>query len=196
MAKRVLKGTLGLLLLAAAVWYGWQLGPWSDEAKEYRVPVDFASLERKSTPNQYIVAPPGATPRAQPDAESPIFPVPPERLRDAVIAVVADVPRTAILERSPDGLALTVVQRSAVFRFPDYIGIQILPASEGSSTLAIYSRSRFGYSDMGVNRKRIEVWLAAIQRERRALVPQPGMSDCLRQWPIDQHAFVTLQASC
>jgi len=79
MAKRVLKGTLGLLLLAAAVWYGWQLGPWSDEAKEYRVPVDFASLERKSTPNQYIVAPPGATPRAQPDAESPVFPVPPER---------------------------------------------------------------------------------------------------------------------
>jgi uncharacterized protein (DUF1499 family) len=163
MPKRILKATLALLLLVAIAWYGWQLGPWGDEPKEYCVPIDFASLERKPTPNQYIAAPAGATPLAQLDAENPVFPVPPERLRDIVIAVIADTPRTKILESSPDGLALKAVQRSAVFRFPDYIDVRIMPKDGAGSTLAIYSRSRFGYSDMGVNRKRVEGWLAAIK---------------------------------
>lgn len=167
MAKRLAIAVLALVLLVAAGWYGWQLGPWADAATgEYGVPVDFAGLERKASPNQYLVAPEGLTPRAKPDAESPVFALPPEGLRDAFLAVVAEAPRTRLLNRSADGLHLTLVQRSALLRFPDYIDVSIQPApGEGGdgSTIAIYSRSRFGYSDLGVNRKRVEDWMSALE---------------------------------
>ena len=99
MVKRLATAILAVVLLSAAGWYGWQLGPWADTAtKEYGVPIDFASLERKPSPNQYLIAPDGATPRAKPDAESPVFGVAPERLRDAFLAVIAEAPRTKLLE--------------------------------------------------------------------------------------------------
>jgi uncharacterized protein (DUF1499 family) len=167
MVKRLATAVLALVLLAAAGWYGWQLGPWADAATgEYGVLVDFASLERKASPNQYLVAPDGLTPRAKPDTESPVFSVPPNRLSDAFLAVIAEAPRTTLLNRSADGLHLALVQRTALLRFPDYIDVSIQPApGEGGdgSTIAIYSRSRFGYSDLGVNRKRVEDWMAALE---------------------------------
>jgi uncharacterized protein (DUF1499 family) len=167
MVKRLATAVLALVLLAAAGWYGWQLGPWADAAAgEYGVPVDFAGLERKASPNQYLVAPDGLTPRAKPDMESPVFSVPPDRLRDAFLAVIAEAPRTTLLNRSADGLRLTLVQRTALLRFPDYIDVAVQPAPGGNgdgSTIVIYSRSRFGYSDLGVNRKRVEDWMAALK---------------------------------
>ena len=128
MVKRLATAMLAVVLLSAAGWYGWQLGPWADTAtKEYGVPIDFASLERKASPNQYLIAPDGATPRAKPDAGSPVFGVAPDRLRDAFLAVVSEAPRTKLLNQSADGLRLSLVQRSAVLRFPDYIDVSILP---------------------------------------------------------------------
>jgi uncharacterized protein (DUF1499 family) len=38
----------------------------------------------------------------------------------------------------------------------------VLPAGAGRSTLAIYSRSLVGRKDFGVNRARIQRWLAAL----------------------------------
>ncbi len=58
---------------------------------------------------------------------------------------------------------VTFVQRSAVFGFPDYISVRFLPAGDRSqSTLSIFSRSRFGQSDFGVNQARVERWLAEL----------------------------------
>jgi uncharacterized protein (DUF1499 family) len=154
-----------ILLLVAGGWYGWQLGPWGDQGGSYAEIIEFATLEREPVPHQFLIAPAGATPKAEPDAESPAFAVPPERLRDAFLAVIAEQPRTHVLARSADGLRFTVVQRSLVMRFPDYVGVGILPAGEEGSTLAVYSRSRFGYSDMGVNRARVESWINALRRK-------------------------------
>ena len=166
MIKRLATAILALVLLSAAGWYGWQLGPWADTAtKEYGVPIDFVSLERKPSPNQYLIAPDGVTSHAKPDAASPVFGVAPERLRDAFLAVITEAPRTKLLEQSADGLRLSLVQRSAILRFPDYIDVSILPAGGDGSTIAIYSRSRFGYSDLGVNQRRVEEWMAALQRK-------------------------------
>jgi uncharacterized protein (DUF1499 family) len=70
-----------------------------------------------------------------------------------------------LLNQSADGLRLSLVQRSAFLRFPDYIDVSILPVGGNgdSSTIAIYSRSRFGYSDMGVNQRRVEEWMTALR---------------------------------
>jgi uncharacterized protein (DUF1499 family) len=167
MAKRLATALLAVVLLSAAGWYGWQLGPWADTAtREYGVPIEFSSLERKPSPNQYLIAPDGATPRAKPNAGSPVFAVSPERLRDAFLSVTSEAPRTKLLNQSADGLRLSLVQRSAILRFPDYIDVSILPGPSGyGSTIAIYSRSRFGYSDLGVNQRRVEEWMTALRRK-------------------------------
>jgi uncharacterized protein (DUF1499 family) len=44
--------------------------------------------------------------------------------------------------------------------------VSILPGPSGDgdgSTIAIYSRSRFGYSDLGVNQRRVEEWMTALR---------------------------------
>jgi len=54
------------------------------------------------------------------------------------------------------------VQHTRLMRFPDTIDLEVFPAGEGQSTLAIYSRSLIGRKDFGVNRARITRWLAAL----------------------------------
>ncbi len=70
-------------------------------------------------------------------------------------------PRTSPLGAATPATAQWVV-RSAVWNFPDIVAVQVLPRGPGSSTLALYSRSLYGHSDLGVNRRRIEAWLAAL----------------------------------
>ncbi|MCB1632914.1 MAG: DUF1499 domain-containing protein [Pseudomonadales bacterium] len=38
-----------------------------------------------------------------------------------------------------------------------------MPLGEARSTLIIYSRSVYGYSDLGVNKARVNRWLAELQ---------------------------------
>lgn len=56
---------------------------------------------------------------------------------------------------------MTFVVRSRAFGFPDAISVRALPEGAGT-TLAIWSRSRFGGYDWGVNRARVERWVAAL----------------------------------
>jgi uncharacterized protein (DUF1499 family) len=58
---------------------------------------------------------------------------------------------------------ITYVVRSKWFGFPDYLTIKTIPTDIGGSTLSILSRSRFGQSDLGVNRARLDAWLEAIE---------------------------------
>jgi uncharacterized protein (DUF1499 family) len=54
------------------------------------------------------------------------------------------------------------VRRTSWLGFPDTIAVRFLDRPEGASTLALYSRSKFGEGDLGVNRARIERWLAKL----------------------------------
>jgi uncharacterized protein (DUF1499 family) len=55
---------------------------------------------------------------------------------------------------------MTYVARSRLMGFPDAISVRLVPVGEGTR-VEVYSRSRFGYSDMGVNAARVERWIAA-----------------------------------
>jgi uncharacterized protein (DUF1499 family) len=83
-----------------------------------------------------------------------------ERLR----AVVLKQPRTRIVASSP--LSFRAEFRSALFRFVDDVDVVADPAL---SVLEIRSASRVGYSDLGVNRKRVE--------RLRESFARPGTSD-------------------
>ena len=50
----------------------------------------------------------------------------------------------------------TYIFRSQAFGFPDYLSIRLIEIDGTHTTMAIYSRLRFGKKDFGVNRKRVE----------------------------------------
>ena len=126
-------------------------------------PIDFRTLTRPPRPNQYLVCPAHFC-AAAPDAVSPVYAISVGVLQGRWLAMVAQQPRVEQLAVSPDGLQYDFLQRSQFFRFPDTITVRFIPLGETQSTLAIYSRSHYGYADFGVNRKRITAWLQALQQ--------------------------------
>ncbi|MEO8603657.1 MAG: DUF1499 domain-containing protein [bacterium] len=75
-----------------------------------------------------------------------------QRLR----AIIAAQPRATVVEASDR--ALRAEFRSRIFRFVDDVNCVVDPAA---SVIQIRSASRLGYSDLGVNRQRVEALRAA-----------------------------------
>lgn len=122
--------------------------------------VDPLTAKRGSRPNSYIVRPGGVG--SNPNTVAPTYGVDPQVLGERLIAGALDEPRTTLLAGSGEQGWFTLVQRSNLMRFPDYISVKVIP-TEGGSTIAIFSRSRYGYSDRGVNKTRIRRWLKLLQ---------------------------------
>jgi len=124
------------------------------------MPIDFATLELTPKPNQYLVCPPAVCAKAQTvHREAPIYPASVAELISAFLGVVGKQERVSA---GPSDLAtyqFDFVQRSAIMRYPDTISVRFMPVDADHTTLAIYSRSHYGYSDMGVNKARIDLWL-------------------------------------
>jgi uncharacterized protein (DUF1499 family) len=123
-------------------------------------PVDFDHLVRPSKPNTALAAPAGYSPK--PDIVTPVYSVSPTELFAIVHRVAAAQPATFKLGEDESTLEAGWVGRSLVFNFPDIIWGQVRPAESGNSELLLYSRSIYGRSDFGVNRHRVETWLAAV----------------------------------
>ena len=79
-----------------------------------------------------------------------------EALRDAVAAL----PRTRIVATG-DGY-LRAETTSRLFRFVDDLEAQLAP---GAARIDVRSASRVGYSDLGVNRARVEALREALRRD-------------------------------
>jgi hypothetical protein len=69
------------------------------------------------------------------------------------------LPRTDVLAGSLAEGRITYVTRSKVFGFPDYTTVE-----RDGNTIRMFARLRFGSSDLGVNRARLERLLAAAER--------------------------------
>jgi uncharacterized protein (DUF1499 family) len=124
-------------------------------------PMDMARIERPASPNTALAAP--ASFRPAPDIIVAPYPVVPSRLYAAVRAAAAAQPHTFLAAEFPTEQQIHWVVRSAVLNFPDLVTAQIAGEGHDSSTLVLYSRSVYGYSDFGVNRQRVTTWLAAVQ---------------------------------
>jgi uncharacterized protein (DUF1499 family) len=130
------------------------------------MPLDFASLELTPKPNQYLVCPPGICAKAQTvHREPPSYPATVAQVIDAFLSVVAKQARVTPGPADLAGYQFDFVQRSAIMRYPDTITVKFLPVDSDHTTLAIYSRSHYGYSDMGVNKARIDSWLDQLELE-------------------------------
>ena len=123
--------------------------------------MDIVHMVRPSSPNTALAAPQGFA--LPPDIVTPLYHVPAGRLFTLIRGVADSQPRTYQAAFYPDELQVHYVVRSAAFNFPDLVVLQVLQEGPDSSDLIVYSRSVYGRSDFGVNRRRVEAWLAALQ---------------------------------
>ena len=127
--------------------------------------VDPSAAKRTGRPNDYLVAEGGDhPPLAVPEA--------PAEVMARIDAVAMAEPRTHRLAGSPEEGFVTYVQRSRLVGYPDVISLRVVPDGTGSR-VTVYSRSRYGVSDMGVNRKRVVRWMAAADVLQPAAGPAP-----------------------
>lgn len=127
-----------------------------------RVALDPLTLERTGRPNDFLVCPEGRCAAAA-DRTGPVLLIAPVDQLRLWEQVIATSPRTRLLEIDETTLLIHAEQRSRLLRFVDTIVIHVLPAGDGHSTFATYSRSELGYSDMGVNEARLEDWIARLE---------------------------------
>jgi uncharacterized protein (DUF1499 family) len=130
--------------------------------------MDTAQIVRPASPNSALAAPEGFNP--PPDIVTPSYSLQADRLFAEIEAVATGQPSTYLAASYPDRLQAHYVARSALFNFPDLIMVQVTPVSPDSSTLIIYSRSVYGQSDLGVNRRRVDTWIGALQTR----IPPPS----------------------
>ena len=120
--------------------------------------VDPVTAERTGRPNDYLVSPEDVA-TAEIDTGFAPAEVAPRDLLFLFDSIASNTTGTKAIGGSVDDLHVTYVQQSALFGFPDYVSVKAVETDKGAA-LVIWSRSRFGYSDMGVNKARIDGWLA------------------------------------
>ncbi len=123
--------------------------------------VDFATIDTTGRENTYLVCPPGLCGQ-EPDRQSPVFALPATDLRNIWFSMIGAEPRTDWVATDEEIQQYDFIQRTRLMRFPDTITVRFLPLDENRSTLAIFSRSHYGRKDFGVNRERIDGWLAVL----------------------------------
>ena len=74
-----------------------------------------------------------------------------------LVAIIEKEARTRLLAGSLAEGRLTFVTRSRLWGFPDYATLEAR-----AEDLVIYSRLRFGRSDLGVNSARVARWIAGL----------------------------------
>ena len=133
----MLKWTIiGLVALVAAFALYVRLAP-SDPARWHKAPPDLP-LGDSAGLNSFVAVREGD-----------------RAILERLIQFVEATPRTERLAGSVDERLITFITRTRLCGFPDYTTIRL----EGE-TLTVYGRARFGKGDMGVNRARVEGWLA------------------------------------
>ncbi|GLQ34120.1 hypothetical protein GCM10007939_04030 [Amylibacter marinus] len=106
------------------------------------------------TPNGYIST----------DAEGQ-FELPLPVMAQKLAAHMQNLARTTIISPNQD-LAqgpVTYRIRTLLMGYPDYVSMALRTDVAGKVTVKIFSRSRFGSSDFGVNKTRVQAVLAALR---------------------------------
>ena len=136
------------------------------EAENRLAPSEAVSLPELHSPlpkPSFLLCPPGYCAAAEALA-SPVFPLPWERLQEYWTEVISGERRVETISADPDERRFVYIQHSPTFRFPDIITVEFVQFGSDHSSIAIYSRSRYGHYDFGKNRKRVGKWLALLEK--------------------------------
>lgn len=161
--KSVAAGFAALMLLAFGALL--LIGPerlWARFGPPDLGAVDFATLQRRDTPNDALACLPDFCAAA---ADMPAL-VTTRSAADVFPSVqeaVAGEPGVEQVAADAEAGTLRYVARSRLLKFPDTINVQVVATNEGGAAVLLYSRSQIGRGDMGVNRARLERWTALIK---------------------------------
>jgi uncharacterized protein (DUF1499 family) len=125
--------------------------------------VNLAELHSPLPRPSFLSCPPGYCPAAEALA-SAVFSMPWERLREYWTEVISGEKRVETIVADPDDRRFVYIQQSPIFRFPDIVTVEFVQLGPNRSSIAIYSRSRYGDYDFGKNRKRVGKWLALLEK--------------------------------
>lgn len=73
--------------------------------------------------------------------------------------IILKTPRTDVAAGAAQTLHVTYVTRSKWMGFPDYTTVKVV-----DDHIEIWGRQRFGKADLGVNKARVEGWLAELNQ--------------------------------
>jgi uncharacterized protein (DUF1499 family) len=96
-------------------------------------------------------------------APSPIFSLPVARLVQLWTQMMTE-PRIVIVTDQPQQHRLVIIQHTPLLRFPDIVTVEFVAIDDNRSSLAVYSRARYGSGDFGTNRRRVLAWLGRIEQ--------------------------------
>jgi uncharacterized protein (DUF1499 family) len=104
---------------------------------------------------------------------SPIFDRSWAELREAWRRMMAAEPRVVDAAEDERHRRSAYIARTKVLGFPDIVTVEFVALDKDRSSIALYSRSRYGRSDFGTHRRRVERWLSRLAQH---LLPPPQNS--------------------
>ena len=125
--------------------------------------VNFHTLVLPSSPNYYLACPQHYC-NVKPNQISPTLSKPIAQVELKWQIFITQQPRVSLINSDPAHHQYFYVQRSLIFHFPDYITVKFIPLSAKQTSVAIFSQSKYGYSDLNVNKKRVISWLQALSK--------------------------------
>lgn len=168
MARRILTALLatGLAMAVLALALRIYMGREAEDRLAARETVSIAELRSPVPKPGYLACPPGYCSAAEAVA-SPVFEMPWDRLREYWIEIIADDRRMVRVAADFEVRRFVYIEHSPVFRFPDIVTVEFVRLGPNRSSIAVYSRSRYGEYDFAKNRKRVERWLFLLQKVAR-----------------------------
>ena len=117
---------------------------------------NFKTLNLSKRPNEYLILPVEFDCVAVPHSLSPIFNISSKELYSVFYTIIIGERAIKVTYSDRNELKSEFVQYTRLFRFPDDISVEFVEMDNNLSSIAIYSRSRIGYYDFRVNKRRVK----------------------------------------
>jgi hypothetical protein len=161
---------IGLTVLLLGLALRIYMGSGAEDRLKPGEAVGLSELRSPLPKNAFLACPPGYCAAAE-AITSPVFDMAWDRLREYWLEMISGEKRILRALADPGSRRYVYIQHSPLFRFPDIITVEFVPLGPDRSSLALYSRSRYGEYDFGKNRNRVEWWLLLLEKIAQPATP-------------------------
>jgi Protein of unknown function (DUF1499) len=161
---------IGLTVLLLGLALRIYMGSGAEDRLKPEEAVGISELRSPLPKNAFLACPPGYCAAAE-AITSPVFDMAWDRLREYWMEMISGEKRIVRALADPGSRRYVYIQHSPVFRFPDIITVEFVPLGPDRSSLALYSRSRYGEYDFAKNRNRVERWLLLLEKVAQPATP-------------------------
>lgn len=109
-------------------------------------------------PNYYLICPQNYC-NVTPNEVSSTYPISADDLFNAWNFMMTQQRYVTVLDSVPSRGQYDYITKDFILDFPDEVTVQFIALTDSTSTLAVYSRSMYGFYDFGLNKKRLHTWL-------------------------------------